>query len=329
MNFHSGRKISVLLSVFNGQNFLREAIDSILQQDYPDVELVVCDDGSTDRTREIIHEYSFKGAVVPVGHSENKGKVFSFQKAFHASSGDFIALMAHDDVLPKNSLAHRLSFLEQGKYNVAYCNGMICDRFLEPITPIYEFRGDLKFETDFRRLCWNNLVAGGLFLFRRRFFEELLPIEKGLKFEDWWLTWVSLVRNRSIPFQDEPLYFYRVHGSNDNGSYEKGPRINKAFKKDWGRHADYYDAFASYIEKNGLPGNLEESTLSYLKIVKEGKQRAARGELVLSSKLWKTVGLKKLIILNAVAMDKIHWLNAVKKKVRSLSKFSKEKLWKK
>lgn len=327
MTIHSIKKISVLLSVFNGQNFLRESIESVLQQDYPDVELVVCDDGSTDRTGEIIREYSFRGNFVSVGHSKNKGKVFSFQKAFQASSGDYVALMAHDDALPKNSLSRRFLFLQQSNYNLAYCNGMTCNQFLEPIRPIYEYRGDLIFERDFRSVCWNNQVAGGLFLFRRGFFEELLPIDPVLKFEDWWLTWMSLIRNRRIPFQDEFLYFYRIHDSNDNGSNVTDYKLNGAFRRDWARHGEYYDAFARHIKENEFSEELKEDTLAYLGLAKEGKQRAVRGELTLSPKFWAMLGFKKLVVLNAVALGKIHWLQSIMKGVRNLRNLFKQKFF--
>ncbi|MFT4918317.1 MAG: glycosyltransferase involved in cell wall biosynthesis, partial [Zhongshania aliphaticivorans] len=92
-------KISVAMCTYNGERFLAEQLDSILNQTYKNIELVVVDDVSTDGTLRLLDEYAARdGRIRVIRNSENIGFVRNFEKAMGACSGEFIALADQDDI---------------------------------------------------------------------------------------------------------------------------------------------------------------------------------------------------------------------------------------
>jgi hypothetical protein len=102
--------ISVVMSVFNGEAFLREAVESILAQTFTDFEFIIIDDGSTDKTAEILSNYAKRDNRVRVVTQENRGRAESLNRGIELARAPLIARMDADDI----SLPHRLK--EQVNY---------------------------------------------------------------------------------------------------------------------------------------------------------------------------------------------------------------------
>lgn len=98
MSFTYLPKISVLMSCFNSEGFLDDAITSILIQDYTNFEFIIIDDGSTDDTLKIITEYSRHDPRISVVTQENMGLTKSLNKGIDLATGEFIARMDADDI---------------------------------------------------------------------------------------------------------------------------------------------------------------------------------------------------------------------------------------
>jgi len=105
--------VSVVMSVFNGQAFLPEAIDSILGQTFSDFEFIVINDGSTDWTAEILAGYAQRDARMRVVHQENKGRTESLNIGMGLAKGEYIARMDADDVALPNRLKEQLDFMDR------------------------------------------------------------------------------------------------------------------------------------------------------------------------------------------------------------------------
>lgn len=91
--------ISIILPSYNGSRFIREAIESVLAQDYQDIELIVVNDASTDRTREIVLEYAAKDPRVRLlDNTTNSKLVFSLNRGISEAKGEFIARIDDDDI---------------------------------------------------------------------------------------------------------------------------------------------------------------------------------------------------------------------------------------
>lgn len=105
--------ISVVMSVFNGQAFLAEAIESILNQTFRDFEFVIIDDGSTDKTAEILSAYASRDARMRIIHQENKGRTHSLNIAIELAKGTYIARMDADDIALPRRFEEQIDFLER------------------------------------------------------------------------------------------------------------------------------------------------------------------------------------------------------------------------
>src|SRR5215211_725311 len=91
-------KVSVVMTVFNAERYLREAIESVLNQTFGDFEFVIVDDGSTDRSLDILKEYAQRDPRIRLISRENKGIVASANEGIAVARGQYLARMDADDV---------------------------------------------------------------------------------------------------------------------------------------------------------------------------------------------------------------------------------------
>jgi glycosyltransferase involved in cell wall biosynthesis len=105
--------VSVVMSVFNGERFLAEAIESILNQTFRDFEFIIIDDGSTDETPGILVSYQKADPRVAVLHQVNKGQVPSLNSGCGLARGRYIARIDADDVALPERLERQIAYLEQ------------------------------------------------------------------------------------------------------------------------------------------------------------------------------------------------------------------------
>jgi glycosyltransferase involved in cell wall biosynthesis len=106
--------VTVIMPVYNGERFLFEAIESILNQSYKDIELIVIDDGSTDRSVEIIN--SFESPKLNfIQNKKNLGVCETRNKGFKLARGEYIALMDADDISVNDRIKKQVLFMEENK----------------------------------------------------------------------------------------------------------------------------------------------------------------------------------------------------------------------
>lgn len=108
------KKVSIMLPVYNAENFICECLDSILNQDYQNIEIVVSDDASTDRTVEVINEmYSrFLDRIIINVNPENIGISKNCNLALSRCDGDYVCLFAGDDVMMPGKISEQVALLE-------------------------------------------------------------------------------------------------------------------------------------------------------------------------------------------------------------------------
>ena len=104
-------RVSVLMSVYNGEQFLPSAIMSILTQEGVEFELIVTNDGSTDRSGMIVDHFARLDPRVRVIHQENRGIPFSANHMLSLSRGEFVARLDADDIAYPGRLAQQVAYL--------------------------------------------------------------------------------------------------------------------------------------------------------------------------------------------------------------------------
>jgi glycosyltransferase involved in cell wall biosynthesis len=106
-------KVSVVMSAYNAEKFLEEAVESILRQIFIDFEFLIVDDASTDKTSSILKNFSYKDPRIKIiTNEENIGLTKSLNKALGLSRGEYIARMDADDVSYPNRLEDQVRFLD-------------------------------------------------------------------------------------------------------------------------------------------------------------------------------------------------------------------------
>jgi glycosyltransferase involved in cell wall biosynthesis len=103
--------VSVVMSVHNGEKYLREAVDSILNQTFRDFDFIIIDDGSTDRSKEILEKYATKDSRVHLISRENRGVPKSLNEGIALAQGELIAIMDADDISLPNRFARQIAYL--------------------------------------------------------------------------------------------------------------------------------------------------------------------------------------------------------------------------
>src|SRR5690554_6867365 len=91
--------VSIVLCTYNGERFLREQLDSLVRQDYPNLEIIALDDDSSDLSYEILKEYEHRfDFITAIKNPENMGYLRNFEKGISLCHGDYIAMSDQDDI---------------------------------------------------------------------------------------------------------------------------------------------------------------------------------------------------------------------------------------
>ena len=120
MNDHTPR-VSIGLPVHNGERYLEETLESVLKQTFPDFELIIYDNASTDRTPEICRAFLEQDNRIRYFNSgRNEGASANFNRAFRASRGEYFKWIAHDDLIAPSYLEKCVEVLDRDD-SVALC----------------------------------------------------------------------------------------------------------------------------------------------------------------------------------------------------------------
>lgn len=228
--------ISVVMCTYNGAKYLKEQIDSILQQTMADFELVVCDDCSNDGTWEILQDYASSNDKIRVCRNErNLGFLKNYEKALGLASGEYVAMSDQDDIWMPNHLEVLVNLL--GDRTIACGNSLLVDENGDSLGMTLKEQEDLTVVSDnpmdvaLSIMVYRNPFQGAAMLFRRSFLEKALPIPEGVKYHDSWFAALACFMN-GISYTDEVVLHYRMHGSNVSGLHKKksrGGSLNKRY----------------------------------------------------------------------------------------------------
>tara|TARA_R110001592_G_scaffold351175_2_gene648164 strand:+ start:862 stop:1812 length:951 start_codon:yes stop_codon:yes gene_type:complete len=242
-------KISFLIALYNKEEYIQECVDSCLNQTYDNVEVCIVNDGSTDKSLDIIYNlYSKNNKVKIFSFKNNKGKVFAYNKAYEFSSGDYFALVGADDVNLKNRIEVLLKEILLRNANLAYGNLIKTDRNLNKIELFEGISSDISI----KRILRNNFISGGASLFDKNIANCVFPINSEIKFEDWWISIISILKFKTI-FVNKPIALYRLNESNDNLiSNENVKIVIENNKKLYQRDFIIYDKLSVMLEENNI-----------------------------------------------------------------------------
>ena len=115
--------VSVVMPVYNAERFLRQAVESVLNQSYQNIELIMVDDCSKDNSCQIMLEYAGKDRrVCAIRGEKNQGVARVRNRGIQLAKGEYIALLDSDDVWEKNKIERQIALLQEKNADIAYCS---------------------------------------------------------------------------------------------------------------------------------------------------------------------------------------------------------------
>ena len=196
--------ISVVLPVYNGQKYLREAIDSVIDQTYQNWELIIVDDCSTDNSFEIIQEYaSNEKRIKIIRNDENKKLPASLNIGFENASGEFYTWTSDDNYYYPQALEKLHAFLvENPKYGMAYAKCRVLGTYDG------DFWGDTPTTP---KVLLDFPVPAACFLYRQSIACKVGEYDTSISYAEDHDYWLRLLMEAPIGNLNEELYAYRRH----------------------------------------------------------------------------------------------------------------------
>lgn len=199
-------KVSICLATFNGELFISEQINSILQQIGKDDEVIVSDDGSTDKTLEVIKNIGDSRIKVFNNHGEH-GYTPNFENALKQVSGDIIFLSDQDDVWLPDKYSLVLETLKT--YDLVVTNSFVTDENLNIIND--SFFSIYKSGPGILKNLISNSYYGSCMAFNKKILNASLPFPRNREIGfDLWLGMTAEIVGK-VKFIDKPLLLYRRH----------------------------------------------------------------------------------------------------------------------
>jgi len=237
-------KISVIIPAFNAEKYIRKAIDSVLDQKLIICEIIVVDDGSTDRTSEIVNNYlKIHGNKIRYYLQSNKGPSAARNHGIAKANGEFIYFLDSDDYLLDGCLKKSLSYLIKNTHDLVMSDNYVYYYSNKGRLLNKEYKHRAGYPDDRTKLFVSlfKRFQGGFdgeirILIKKSLFNKIGLFDERLKILEDWDLWLRIAsHNLAIGYLKEPLFVYRRHAESlcRNQRYKnlKLRNIYYAFKK--------------------------------------------------------------------------------------------------
>lgn len=211
--------VDVIIPVYNGERYIRQALASVLSQDHAPNRIIVVDDGSTDATAELVQGYA---SPIPIQHlyQANRGPNAARNTGIAKSTSEYLAFLDADDEWFPEKLSRQLRVFQAGElkdlaavyshYAIIDESGAVCeDAYLVPLDPAN--RGRI-----FDRLLPGNLITGSAsgILIRRECLDRVGEFDESLRGCEDWDMWLRLAQRYQFDYVAEKLVKIRSHDGN-------------------------------------------------------------------------------------------------------------------
>ena len=223
--------VSVVVPCYNHEKYVKETIESIINQTYKNIELIVIDDGSKDNSVQVIQEMADKHGFTFV-HRPNKGLSATLNEGIRLSKGKYFSAIASDDILMLEKIEKQVTFMEANP-EYGMCYGKIV-YFEDTIEKTSEYPNSNK-----EGWVFDDLLNYGCFIpapstfIKKEVFKSVGGYDESLWIEDWDM-WLRISKKYKIGFINEYFAFYRRHDSNISSQvikmYEAEKQILEKYK---------------------------------------------------------------------------------------------------
>lgn len=206
--------VTIVLPTYNGSKYIKQSIDSCLNQTYRNIELIIMDDGSTDETPEIIKFYKDERIKI-ITHKMNKGLSTALNRGFAQSKGEYLTWTSDDNYYVENAIERMLEFLKEKKCDFVY-------------TDFYGFSEDSLNITSITlpknpELEKRNTI-GPCFIYSRCVKENVGDYDPSIILAEDYDYWIRISKKYKMYHLPSPLYYYRNHFGSLSSRVAKGYR---------------------------------------------------------------------------------------------------------
>lgn len=298
-------KVDVLLATYNGETYIKEQIESILNQTYQNIQIIISDDCSQDKTREILKEYEKNDRIKVFYQEKNLGYVKNFEFLLKQVQSNLYMLSDQDDVWKREKIEKTVEKLQKENADLVFGDLEVVDENLNTIHKSYNQYMHLsrkieKYGTDYRLQYIYNCMTGCTMLSKKEYLNQILPLPTNSKYmiHDYWIGLI-LCLNGKVAYLEEPYIYYRQHGNNQVG-VKKASHQCKKIEQIRNLSIDVkLGIFETYVQKEQIfPENLKKQNkeaLAYFQMLKTKKYINIRGWSTFYQ-LFKTESFRQFIL---------------------------------
>lgn len=225
--------ISVVMSVYNGEKYLVEAIESILNQTYKNFEFIIVNDGSKDNSVEIIKNYMKKDNRIVLIDRENKGLPYSLNEGISIAKGEYIARMDADDISMPKRFEKQIDFMQKNDLDFVYSDTLLIDKNEDEICESYRPN---NIETVLNNLELHNFIPHPTVLIKKEIFNQHgkynILCKTGQDLE----LWLRLKNKIKFGYINESLLKYRLNPNSVRASIYDDYWFKMANYAIWNNH---------------------------------------------------------------------------------------------
>lgn len=214
--------ISIIMAAYNAENTIEEAIYSVLNQTYRDFELLVVDDCSTDRTKELVqHMAALDSRVKLIFNSINSGVSFTRKHGLDEANGNWIAILDSDDKWEPKKLEKQIALQKKTKAELLFTGSGFMNAKGQPI----DWYLSAPSEIGYKQLLKQNVISNSSALVRKDLYEKYYVMNDEIH-EDF-AIWLRILKTGKEAYGvDEPLLVYRIMQSSKSSNKIKAARMN-------------------------------------------------------------------------------------------------------
>ena len=220
--------VSIVTPTYNQASFLRDTIESVLEQDYPNVELIILDDGSTDATAKILSEYTGR---VTWESQPNMGQTPTINKGWQRCRGEILTWLNSDDTLLPGTLSKAVEYLRDNpEVGIVFGDTLFTEADGTPIEPNPD-RGTFDYQK-FVVQCENPIPQPSAFI-RRSVIDDVGLLDPHYYYFMDWDFWLRAGARHRIDYVPEILSTYRLHADSKTVAQagRAAPELERMYRK--------------------------------------------------------------------------------------------------
>ncbi len=205
-------KVSVIIPLYNRGQFIAQTVQSVLDQTYPNIDLIIVDDGSADNSREVLQQFADKIKLLEHPGRVNKGQSAAINLGIQSSESKYVAILDSDDLFAPEKIALQVDYLEKNQdVGLVYGNGCAIDEHGKKLYPIYE-DGHQENSDPERILMDCYFLLPNNSLVRRKVLEKVGGFDEALRSAQDHDMAIRVAEVTKLAYIDKELFYYRRHG---------------------------------------------------------------------------------------------------------------------